>query len=228
MQPADRAEIEGNDLAQATMSIVDRIRPHLATIAAAVGAVLVGFAGWTIYSSQQASEKADSWDACLSALSAGDVAKLRDVSGRYPNTPAATWSQILLADGALAEGCRMAFVDKQRGREQCQVAADLYAGVLAQRPADLAGERAAFGLAKAREALGQLDLARQGYETLAAEHADGPLRTVAEERAKAIARPLVAGWYDWFDAHDVKPQPTSDPATPAGGAAERLLPGAGG
>jgi len=163
--------------------------PHLATIAAAVGAVLVGFAGWTIFSSQQASEKADSWDACLSALSAGDVAKLRDVSGRYPNTPAATWSQILLADGALAEGCRMAFVDKQRGREQCQVAADLYAGVLAQRPADLAGERAAFGLAKAREALGQLDLARQGYETLAAEHADGPLRSVAEERAKRRLRP---------------------------------------
>lgn len=228
MQPADRAEIEDNDLAQATMSIVDRIRPHLATIVGAVGIVLAGLAGWTLYTSQQASEKADAWDVCLAAVSAGDVMKLRDVSGRYPNTAAAAWAQILLADGALAEGCRMAFVDKQRGREQCQVAADIYSAVLVQRPGDLAAERAAFGLAKAREALGQLDLARQGYETLVAEHSDGPLSVVAGERAKAIARPAAAGWYDWFDARDVTPPATSDPAAPAGGAADRLLPGAGG
>jgi hypothetical protein len=228
MQPADRTEIEGNDLVQATLSIVDRIRPHVATIAAAVGVALAAFGGWTLYSSQQVAERAASWDACLAAVTAGDAMRLRDVSGRYANTPAAAWAQILLADGALADGCRLAFLDKQRGREQCQAAADLYSGVLSQRPGELAAERAAFGLAKAREALGQLDQARQGYETLAAEHAEGPLRVVAEERAKAIARPAVKGWYAWFDGLNVTPPTTTDPAAPAGGAAERLLPGAGG
>ena len=74
MQPDDLAEIEGNDLAQATMSLVDRIRPHLITIAAAIGVAFAGLAAWTLVSSQRDAEKAQAWDACLSAVAARDAA----------------------------------------------------------------------------------------------------------------------------------------------------------
>ena len=75
MQPADTTEIEGNDLANATISLVERIRPHLRTIAAAIGLVFVGLAAWTVISSQQAAEKSQSWDACLTALSTRDAGR---------------------------------------------------------------------------------------------------------------------------------------------------------
>ena len=212
MQPADLAEIEGNDLAQATMSLVDRIRPHLTMLAVAVGVAFAGLAAWTLVSSQRDAERAQAWDACLTAVASRDAVRLGDVAARYPGSAAAVWSQILLADSALAEGGRLVLVDKTRGRERLQAAAELYAGVMGQKPAEMAAERAVFGLARARESLGELEAAKRGYEVLVAEHPASPLRTLAESRAVALARPAAAGWYDWFESVDAKPAAT--PATP--------------
>jgi len=227
MQAAERAEIEDNDLAQATLSIVDRIRPHLATITAAIGVLLAASLGWTLYSAQQVTQQEQAWDECLAALTASDAARLQDVANRYPGSSAGTWARLLLADGALAEGCRRAFVDPQRGREQFQAAVDGYTAILAQKPGGLVAERAAFGLAKARESLGQFDIAKKGYETVAEEHAGGPLKDIAGQRAAAIARPAAAAWHAWFDAVEIAPAAERTPPA-AGGAADLLLPGSGG
>jgi len=230
MQPAELAEIEDNDLAQATMSLLERIRPYLATIVAAIGITFVALAAWTLISSRKETERAGAWDACLAAITAGDASQLNDVAARYPGTPAGAWSQLLLADAALASGCQLAFSDRQQATERFQAAADLYGVVMAQRAGDLVAERAMFGLAKAREALGQFEPARQGYETLVAEYPDSPLRDLARERAAALARPAVAGWYDWFQSRDVSAAPTAESSAPAsgGGAAEQILSGSSG
>lgn len=224
MQPAERAEIEGNDLANATMSLVERIRPHLRTIAVAIGLLFAGLAAWTLVSSQRAAEMSQAWDACLTALSSRDAARLGEVAGRYPGSAAAVWSQILLADNALAEGGRLVFADKARGRERLQAAADLYAGVMSQRPAAMAAERAVFGLAKAREALGELEAAKRGYEALVTEYPRSPLRGLAESRVAALGRPVTAKWYAWFESANAKPAATTEPAAP--GAAAPAAPGA--
>jgi hypothetical protein len=143
------------------------------------------------------------------------------VATRFPGSPAAVWSQILLADNALAEGGRILLIDKARGRERLQAAADTYAAVMAQRPASMAAERATFGLARAREALGELDAARRGYQALATDFPSSPLRSLAESHAASLARPATVAWYDWFDK-DAKPAATPDApattgtATPAG------------
>ena len=210
MQPADLAEIEGNDLAHATMSLVDRIRPHLTMLAVAVGVAFAGLAAWTLISSQQDAERAQAWDACLTAVASRDAARLGDVATRYPGSAAAVWSQILLADNALAEGGRLVLVDKTRGRERLQAAAELYAGVLGQKPAEMAAERAVFGLARARESLGELEAAKRGYEVLVAEYPASPLRTLAESRAVALARPGADGWYDWFASVSDTPAATTE------------------
>lgn len=230
MRPAELAEIEDNDLAQATMSLLDRIRPFLGAIAAAIGVAFVGLAGWTLISSQRAAERAEAWDSCLSAIGAGDAARLNDVAARYQGSPAGLWSQILLADAALASGNQLAFTNKQQAAERFQSAADTYAAVMSQKPGDLAAERAMFGLAKAREALGQFEQAQQGYEALATEYPNSPLRDLARERATALARPAVAGWYDWFGSLDVSAASTPEPSAPAsaGGAAEPILSGTAG
>jgi hypothetical protein len=215
MQPTDLAEIEDNDLANATLSIVDRIRPHLRTLAAAVGVAFAGLAAWTLVSSQRAAEKSQAWDACLTALSTRDAGRLGEVASRYPGSAAAVWSQIMLADSALAEGSRLLFTDKTQGRERLQAAADLYAGVVGQSAPAMAIERAVFGLAKARESLGDVENARRGYAALAAEHPQSPLRALAESRVAALERPATADWYHWFETHDAKPAATTEPAADA-------------
>jgi hypothetical protein len=44
MQPPQRIDLEDNDLAAATMQTVDRIRPHVRSIAALVGLLFAGLA----------------------------------------------------------------------------------------------------------------------------------------------------------------------------------------
>lgn len=230
MHPADLAEIEDNDLAQATLSLLDRIRPYLTVLAAAVGICFVSLAAWTLVSSQKAAEQAGAWDACLDAINTGDAEALNGVAARYQGTSAGTWSQILLADAALASGCQLSFTNKQQAAERFQAAAEMYSGVMAQRPGDLATGRAMFGLAKSREALGQFEPAREGYEALVAEYPSSPLRHLAEERAVALARPAVVGWYDWFGSHDATAASTAEPSAsaPGGGAAAQILSGTSG
>ena len=222
MQPTELAEIEDNDLAQATMSIVDRIRPHLTMILAAIGIGFAAMAAWTMVSSQKAAEKSQAWDECLTALGTRDAGRLGGVATRFPGSAAAVWSQILLADNALADGGRIILADKVQGRARFQAAADTYAAVMSQRPEALAAERATFGLARAREALGELEAARRGYETLVMEYPNSPLRGLAETHAAALDRPATVAWYDWF-VKDAKPAstPAAEPAasgatTPAG------------
>jgi hypothetical protein len=223
MHSQQTADVDDNDLARATMSLVERVRPHFPVIAAVVGIAFAALAAWTVISSQRAGEQSQAWDAVLGALSTRDAARLGEVAARYPGSAAAAWSQVLLADNALAEGTRLLFIDKTRGRERLQAAADLYSGVLAQRGIALAAERATFGLARARESLGELDAARRGYEALVAEYPQSPFRSLAEERAAALARPATAGWYDWFTSHDAKPvtpaAPAESPAADGGAAA---------
>jgi len=124
MKSNDLAEIDDNDLAQATMSIVDRIRPHLTTILAAIGIGFAAMAAWTLVSSQKAAEKAKAWDECLAAVASRDASRLSGVSTRFPDSAAGVWSQILLADNALSEGARLIFVDKALGRERGEADAD--------------------------------------------------------------------------------------------------------
>lgn len=223
MQDERSHDLEENDLANATLSLVERIRPHFRTLGLAALGAFAALAAWTVITAQQSAEKEQAWDACLAAVSTRDAGRLGDVLGRYPGSAAAQWSQLLLADNALAEGARLVFDDRDRGRERLQAAADLYGGLLGQRPPAVAVERAIFGLAKTREALGELDAARLGYQTLVAEHPQSPLRELAEMRVAALTRPATAGWYDWFGSRkpvkDAAPAADASPAKPASDAA---------
>jgi hypothetical protein len=212
-----RHELEDNDLAESTVALVDRIRPHLGTIALAVGGVMAALAAWTVVSSQQAASRSQSWDACMAALSEGNPERLTDVIRRYPGSAAAQWSQLMMADGAIAEGTQLLFADRGRARQRLEAAIGIYAGLLAERPLALVAERAAFGLAKARESLGQLEEARRGYEAVVSEYPESAVRGIAENRIAALARESTRQWYDWFDGW--KPAPPEPPAAAADGAA---------
>lgn len=221
-----RHELEDNDLAESTVAVVERLRPHFTTIALGIAAAAVGLAAWTIVSSQQAASRSQSWDACMMALSEGNAERLADVIRRYPGSAAAQWSQLMMADAAIGEGTQLLFIDRERARQRLESAVGTYSGLLAERPRGLIAERAVFGLAKARESLGQLEEARRGYETVVAEYPESAVRGIAENRIAALSRESTRQWYDWFDGW--KPAPAKPAAdAPAAGTAEPAPAGAG-
>lgn len=212
MESDRRHELEENDLAGSTLQLVDRIRPHLRTIVTAIGLLFAGLAAWTLIASQQAAAKARSWETCIAALSGGDAAGLEAVVRQHADTPAAGWAQIVLADSALAQGCELLFTDRTRGLERLEDAVGRYRQLLAARPTGMLAERTVFGLAKANEALGNLDDARKGYEAVIADHPGSAAASLAASRVAAVSRDATRQWYDWFAA-----QKSAPPAAPAEG-----------
>ncbi len=198
-------ELGDNDLADATLAIIDRVRPYFGTILAGLGAGLAALVAFAMVSSQAEATRTQSWDACLAAISAGDPDSFNEVVRRYPGTDAARWAELLMADAATAQGTELLFIDRQRAEGRLQAAVDIYSALLAARPRGLLGERAVFGLAKARESLGQLAEARRGYEALAAEFPSEALARVASDRAADLGRESTRQWYDWFAAQKIAP-----------------------
>lgn len=222
--PEVPAVVEDNDLAASTFDLLAWLRPHLQTIGIALALLAGGMAAWTLVKSQREATAERSWDECMAALAEQNPDRLGEVIRRYPGSPAARWSQMLLAESAITEGSQQLFGDRERGRQRLANAVDLYTAILAERPGGLIGERAVFGLAKAREALGELDLAKRGYESLVTEYPASAVRGLAEQRIRALSRPATGEWYDWFAAQKMGPPPAAPDvpgasAAPAGEAA---------
>jgi hypothetical protein len=210
-----KGELGDNDLAEATVAVIDRIRPYFTTILAGLATALAAFVAFGVVQSQAEATRTQSWDACMAAISTGDTDSFNEVIRRYPGTAAARWAELLMADGASFEGTQLLFFDRQRAESRLQAAISGYSSLMAERPQGLLGERVVFGLAKARESLGQLAEARQGYEAVAAEFPADALAQVASARAAELGRESTREWYDWFAAQKIAPPASATNANPA-------------
>lgn len=214
MQSDRRHELESNVLADSAAAVVERIRPHLITLGLAAAVAVVACAAWSLVESRREATREESWDACMAAMGSGQAAALDGVVNRYPGTPAAQWSRLVLADGLLDQGSQLLFTDRPQGEQRLQAAVATYSALLASRPLDFIAERATFGLAKARENLGGLTEARSGYAAVVAEHPDSAVRRFAEERIAALERESTRRWYDWFAQQKTASAANADGATP--------------
>lgn len=209
-------ELEQNALAEWIVQLLDVIRPYVVTIIGGAVAIVAAVVAWLVIASTNAATEASSWEAYLGALATGDTMAFNDVVARYPESDAALWSQLVLADMALTDGAVLAFEDRTASNERLESAAALYNAVLAAGPDGLLEERATFGLAKANESLGKLDEAQSGYASVASNFPESPLAVVAQEHAEALAEGGAKGWYDWFFAQDLRPAAGASAAEAAG------------
>ena len=209
-------ELGDNDLADATLAFIDRVRPYFSTILAGLAAALAAWVALAVVSSQSETARTQSWDACLAAMSSGDVESFTEVVRRYPGTDAARWAELMMADAAVVQGSELLFIDRARAEGRLQAAVEAYSALLAGKPQGLLGERAVFGLAKARESLGQLAEASRGYEAVAAEFPTDALAKVAAGRVAELSRESTRQWYDWFGSQKISPPvPSTNAANPA-------------
>jgi hypothetical protein len=202
MKSERRHELRENELADSVEQLSERLRPYVTPIlSVAIGALVLVLVGLFVSSRWEAS-RSESWDTCLSALVTGDQEGFREVILRYPGTPAAQWSELILADRNLSEATDLLFAKTDPAndvaRERLETAAAAYADVLSQRPTGMVAERATMGLAKARESLGDLEQARRGYEAVANEFPSSPMANLASEHAEDLAQDKTKEFYNWF------------------------------
>ena len=209
----DSAELADNDLAAKIAQVLDAVRPHLNTILGIAAAAALAVAAFSVVSSQREAARARSWEGFLQAVAGGDENGLEGVIRQHPDTDAARWAAVTLADFACAKGTDLLFADKPQAEKELDAAIERYAAILRARPRGLLAERATFGLAKARESRGQLAEARQGYEAVARDHAGGSLATLAAAHARDLGRDTTRQWYDWFATASFAPaKPPEAPA----------------
>ncbi len=211
--PHESPELADNELAATITRVLDAVRPHRNTILAGGCGLALLFAGYSLVSSQREATRAQSWDTFLQAMASGDEGSLEAVIRQHPDSDAARWARLTLADLACTTGTDLLFADRPRAEKRLDDAIERYGEILRARPRGMLAERATFGLAKARESRGQLAEARQGYEVVARDHAGGGLATLAAFHARDLERDATRQWYDWFSsASFAPPEPPAAPA----------------
>lgn len=181
----------------------------------AVVAVLGGGVVWWITASA-ASHRESAWNAYFQAT---DRATFEDalsdqafesVSSQFPNTLAAAWTQLNLADERLEDGLaayqRRSWAD---GQQQIRTAIEHYTTaekILADQPGALR-DRAKVGLATALESLGRkedLNRARELYLEL--NRPDCLYEDWAKQRIDSLDEPSTNEFYDFLVAELSKPE----------------------
>lgn len=231
MKTERRHELQTNVLANSLGHWADAAKPYGRAALAVILAVIVGLLAWLYLSRQSERQLGEGWNEYFGALDGttrDPRDTLRDLADRYAGTPVALWSRQTLADIQLNEGTNLLLTDRKKGREDLREATETYKALIidgASQPGLV--QQAMFGLARAHESLGELEVARGDYDKLVKDFPESPFADDAKKRAADLNQAEAKSFYDWLAKYE-PPKPLSkEPGTP--GARPDFLkePGAG-
>jgi predicted negative regulator of RcsB-dependent stress response len=214
MKSEERHRLQQNQLADWIGKTITSIKPYQNSILIVVLLVVVGMAAYTVWSRVSATENTQAWDELNAAMESGNIAKLAKVREDRPNTHVAHVAAVVEADYSLAEGCNSLFVSKAVANQKLAKAVELYRTVLDQSRNSSLLQRATFGLARAREAKGELERAMELYQEVSTKWPDGAFAVAAARRLDDLKRPATKRLYDRFAKFDPKPAYSSESGLP--------------
>jgi hypothetical protein len=217
MKTERRHELQTNVLAHSMARWIEAAKPYSKAGAAVLIAVVVALFAWAWMSTQSNRRSADGWNEYFDATSGRNPdprALLRDISGRYSGMMVAQWARLTLADIQLDDGTGTLLTDRNRAREELTDASEEFQALLLEASHPTILERATYGLARANEALGDLERARTEYRSLVSQWPESPFASVAESRAKDLEAKNTKVFYDWLAKYEPPPPLTNEPGTP--------------
>lgn len=220
MKTGRRHELQTNVLAQSLGRWIESARPYGRAGTAVLIAVVVALFAWAYLSTQNTRRQADGWNEYFDAVGGRNPDPrelLRDVASRYTGTMVGEWSRLTLADLQLDDGTNRLLQDRRMARDELREASEKFQALLndASHPTIL--QRATYGLARAHEALGDLDRARAEYRSLATKWPEGPFAAAALARAKDLDKLPTKTFYDWLAKYEPPPPLTKEPGKPGAG-----------
>jgi hypothetical protein len=198
MKTERRHELQSNELADFLTDVGEKAKPYAKGLLGVALAALVILSAYFYLSQRAHSEDAQSWNDAWQAIDSRSDELLREVIKKYPNKPAALWSQLVLADDELSRGVAGLFAQRSAGRDLLTSAVDDYRYVAEHSTLPLVREQALYGLGRSEESLNELTKAREAYESVAKSYPNGPYAKRAEQRLAQLSRDSAKVFYDWF------------------------------
>lgn len=205
MKSERRHELQHNELAEWLAKTFLVIKPYQNMIFLAVVLSMALAVGYMLWARMSSAQTAKAWDAVSTAIDSGAILNLAGVIEEYPNTSAAQMAAVVLADYYLGDGCNQLFSNKANGQDLLNKAIRLYDSVLEQNSYPSIVERATYGLARAKEAKGELEPAEKLYAEVATQWPEGTYAEAASRRLADLKRPATKELYDRFAQFDPKP-----------------------
>ncbi len=180
-----------------------------ATIVACVA--MIGGAIWYSYTRTSSSRSEAAWAQYSQARSAEDFGNIADV---YSNTEVGTWARLGEGERLVDSGISLMFTDREAALGELKKADEAFRKVLGNKSgADVARERAAWGLAKSTEAQSDSDTTKavEGYTALLNQFPKSIYKAAAEERIESLKSPDAKEFYAWFHKQHPKPPDLKKP-----------------
>jgi len=214
MKTERRHELQTNVLANSLGHWVERIKPYGGAFLAGGIALVIAVLAWGYVSTQSSRREADGWNEYLEALNTQNTQLLNEVAENYSGTMVAQWARLTAADLQLNNGTNQILQNRATAREELQDAAENFSALLLDSSQATILERATFGLARAHEALGELEKAREEYQTVAEKWPQGPFTATAKARAADLERQGTKQFYDWLARYEPPAPLSKEPGKP--------------
>lgn len=214
MKTERRHELQTNVLASSLAHVTESAQPYGKAVLAGILAIIIALIAWVYISSQGSTRTAEGWNDYFQAVNNHDDQLLQDVAEQYGGSTVSEWSRLTLADWQLDGGTNRLLVDRTLARDQLREAIEKYQAVILQSSESTIQERATFGLARAQEAYGELEKARDSYNTLAAKWPESPFAATAVARAKILESQPTKQFYDWIAKYEPPKALSGEPGTP--------------
>ena len=214
MRSERRHELQQNELADWLTDGIETVKPYVNVILGLTILILIVVVGGTWWVQQSSAESAEAWDSYYLALTSGKAAELSAVAKDYPDAKAARWAEVVAADMYLGSGCNQLFSNRADANIELDKAAELFLQVINK---SVLLDRATFGLAQTREAMGELDEAKTLYEKVTQSWPNSPFAEISARRLKALEQPSTLAFYDRFGKFDPKPAFADQPGIPGAG-----------
>ena len=211
MNSERRHELQENELAVQLGRINKAIEPYSKLIAVVVGAVVLGVIALALYQSKTSGDRSDATLALIEASLRQDPSDLSQIASSYPNTSAAAWAKLYEGNALLAEASQSLFVDRTTAEDSIRQARSAYNSAIAMSDDRIVLSRAHFGLARASEALGEIETAIREYEATVLARESDSMVALASRRIESLQAPATQSFVEWFAEQDFSP---ADPALP--------------
>ena len=204
MKSERRHELQHNYLADYLGKGVAKIEPHAKSIAVLLGVLLVASLVWGMYRSSAQGARSDATLELLQNSGAGDAEALGSIGQRYAGTAAGELAKLYQADTLLAGGINGLFEDREEAENQIKEAIKHYESIRDTSTHSLFASRATLGLARARESLGQIDLAVEDYNRLVKLNEFEAIVDLAQQRINQLKSPASVEFLAWFAKQDFR------------------------
>lgn len=210
MKTERRHELEQNLLADWLAEKIVKIREYSRVIVATiVGVVVIAFLAVYI-ANRSGARKEAVWQQYIDATTGlGDSTRqateeFERVVSSSPDSPAAHWARLTMADIQLTQGCEALFTNREDAPKNLADAERNYSELAKSAPEATVRERAAFGVAKAREAQGRVDDALQAYDEFLKAWPTSVFASAATARRDDLKKSSIKEFYTWFEMHAKK------------------------